>query len=221
MSFLVCAAPFAKESFQRCYSTDSSALRDQFLCSDFSMMAEPVWPGDCYQNYQIFLKRIPIFDMFVEWAAKVLEVPIEIIWSWACQTISKYVRSVSKLHWVSLWPGPGLGVKKHYSSSRRQASRPAMFKHVIKHVIKHQFDYQIRFNLFRFYFKNTLTPLALLSLVLLPLLHVSLIELNSMLCFLLCIFLCVFMGILILYVSGHTKRINASHQKISKIVNTY
>ena len=56
---------------------------------------------------------------------------------------------------------------------------------------------------------------SLLSLVLLPLLHVSLIELNSMLCFLLYIFLCVFMGILILYVSGHTKRIKASHQKIS------
>ncbi|CAK9010820.1 unnamed protein product [Durusdinium trenchii] len=30
------------ECFQRCYSTDASALRDQFLCSDFAIMAEPV-----------------------------------------------------------------------------------------------------------------------------------------------------------------------------------
>eukprot|EP00913_Durusdinium_trenchii_P018489 g17371.t1 len=27
---------------ERCYSTDASALRDQFLCSDFAIMAEPV-----------------------------------------------------------------------------------------------------------------------------------------------------------------------------------
>ncbi|CAJ1430830.1 unnamed protein product [Effrenium voratum] len=30
------------ECFQRCYSHDASAMREQFLCSDFSLMAEPV-----------------------------------------------------------------------------------------------------------------------------------------------------------------------------------
>lgn len=67
------------ESFQRCYSTDSSALRDQFLCSDFSMMAEPVFgsqealqqlktagfelhavtsrPGSCKSSTERFLAR--------------------------------------------------------------------------------------------------------------------------------------------------------------------
>ena len=45
-SIYFCFALSSKESFQRCYSTDSSALRDQFLSSDFSRMADPVSPDE-------------------------------------------------------------------------------------------------------------------------------------------------------------------------------
>ena len=44
-SIYFCFCRISKESFQRCYSTDSSALRDQFLSSDFSRMADPVSRG--------------------------------------------------------------------------------------------------------------------------------------------------------------------------------
>ena len=125
-SIYFCFCRISKESFQRCYSTDSSALRDQFLSSDFSRMADPVsrgsnllTTGQRYHTSTFTWKASGSWVIFDEnltgwvakkhcssWRRQVLRCKRLLVWwvfskTWTTRLCLKFHVPLHEIHWLS------------------------------------------------------------------------------------------------------------------------